>query len=56
MGKADKARIVIFMTRLIAFCSRTDENYFGGKYQYITVGNTEKGGKDDCRSDRRKAV
>lgn len=30
------------MTKLIAFFSRADENYFGGAYRYITVGNTEK--------------
>lgn len=27
---------------LIAFYSRADENYFGGRYRYISVGNTEK--------------
>lgn len=26
---------------LIAFHSRTDENYFGGSYRHIDVGNTE---------------
>lgn len=30
------------MAKLIAFYSRADENYFGGAYQYISVGNTEK--------------
>ena len=30
------------MTKLVAFYSRADENYFGGTYQYIEVGNTEK--------------
>jgi len=26
---------------LIAFFSRADENYFGGSYRYVDVGNTE---------------
>jgi flavodoxin len=30
------------MNTLIAFFSRADENYFGGAYRYIEVGNTEK--------------
>ena len=30
------------MARLVAFYSRADENYFGGTYRYIEVGNTEK--------------
>lgn len=30
------------MAKLIAFYSRADENYFGGAYRYIKVGNTEK--------------
>ena len=30
------------MAKLIAFYSRADENYFGGSYRYISVGNTEK--------------
>ncbi|MCQ2515052.1 MAG: flavodoxin [Ruminococcus sp.] len=30
------------MAKLVAFYSRADENYFGGAYKYITVGNTEK--------------
>ena len=30
------------MAKLVAFYSRADENYFGGTYQYIQVGNTEK--------------
>lgn len=30
------------MAKLIAFFSRADENYFGGSYRYIKVGNTEK--------------
>lgn len=30
------------MAKLIAFYSRADENYFGGAYRYIEVGNTEK--------------
>ena len=30
------------MAKLVAFYSRADENYFGGSYRYITVGNTEK--------------
>jgi flavodoxin len=29
------------MKALIAFFSRADENYFGGTYRYIEVGNTE---------------
>ena len=30
------------MAKLIAFYSRANENYFGGQYRYIKVGNTEK--------------
>ena len=30
------------MAKLVAFYSRADENYFGGSYRYISVGNTEK--------------
>ncbi len=30
------------MAKLVAFYSRADENYFGGAYRYISVGNTEK--------------
>lgn len=30
------------MAKLIAFYSRADENYFGGAYRCISVGNTEK--------------
>ena len=30
------------MAKLIAFYSRADENYFGGTYRTIPVGNTEK--------------
>ena len=30
------------MSKLIAFYSRADENYFGGAYRVIPVGNTEK--------------
>lgn len=30
------------MSKLIAFYSRSDENYFGGAYRVIPVGNTEK--------------
>ena len=30
------------MKKLIAFYSRVDENYFGGAYRKIPVGNTEK--------------
>lgn len=33
------------MKKLVAFYSRADENYFGGAYRYITVGNTEKAAK-----------
>ena len=30
------------MAKLVAFYSRADENYFGGAYRYISVGNTER--------------
>ena len=30
------------MTRLVAYYSRAGENYFGGKLEYVQVGNTEK--------------
>ena len=30
------------MSKLVVFYSRADENYFGGAYRYIDVGNTEK--------------
>lgn len=30
------------MAKLVAFFSRADENYFGGTYRYIEVGNTER--------------
>ncbi|MCD8091173.1 MAG: flavodoxin, partial [Clostridiales bacterium] len=30
------------MAGLIAFYSRAAENYFGGEYRYINIGNTEK--------------
>ena len=30
------------MAKLIAFYSRADENYFGGQYRYVSIGNTEK--------------
>ena len=30
------------MSKLVVFYSRADENYFGGAYRYIEVGNTEK--------------
>ena len=30
------------MAGLIAYYSRADENYFGGTYRYIDIGNTEK--------------
>lgn len=33
------------MAKLVAFYSRADENYFGGVYRYIEVGNTEKAAK-----------
>lgn len=29
------------MKTLIAYFSRADENYFGGEFRYVTVGNTE---------------
>ena len=30
------------MAKFVVFYSRADENYFGGSYRYIPVGNTEK--------------
>lgn len=33
------------MTKLIAFYSRADENYFGGSMKYIEIGNTERAAK-----------
>ena len=30
------------MAKLVVFYSRADENYFGGRYRHIDVGNTEK--------------
>lgn len=33
------------MEKLVAFYSRADENYFGGAYRYIEVGNTERAAK-----------
>ncbi len=33
------------MSKLVIFYSRADENYFGGAYRYISVGNTEKAAK-----------
>lgn len=43
------------MAALIAFYSRAGENYFGGAYRRISVGNTEK--VAEMRgSDRRRAV
>ncbi len=33
------------MAKLVAYYSRADENYFGGSYRYIQVGNTEKAAK-----------
>lgn len=33
------------MAKLVAFYSRADENYFGGAYRYIELGNTEKAAK-----------
>lgn len=33
------------MAVLVAFYSRAGENYFGGAYRYISVGNTEKAAK-----------
>ena len=33
------------MAKLVVFYSRADENYFGGSYRRITVGNTEKAAK-----------
>lgn len=29
------------MAAIIIYFSRADENYFGGQYRYIEVGNTE---------------
>lgn len=33
------------MAKLIAYYSRAGENYFGGAYRYVAVGNTEKAAK-----------
>lgn len=33
------------MAKLVVFYSRADENYFGGAYRYISIGNTEKAAK-----------
>ena len=33
------------MAKLIVYYSRADENYFGGDYRYVEVGNTEKAAK-----------
>lgn len=33
------------MAKLVVFYSRADENYFGGAYRYIEIGNTEKAAK-----------
>lgn len=33
------------MSKSVIFYSRADENYFGGAYRYISVGNTEKAAK-----------
>ncbi len=30
------------MKQIVIFYSRADENYFGGKMRYLSVGNTEK--------------
>ena len=30
------------MAKLVIFYSRADENYFGGQYRFVEVGNTEK--------------
>lgn len=30
------------MSKLVIFYSRADENYFGGSYRCIEVGNTEE--------------
>ncbi len=30
------------MEKLVVFYSRADENYFGGQYRFVEVGNTEK--------------
>lgn len=30
------------MAKLVVFYSRADENYFGGQYRFVEVGNTEK--------------
>lgn len=30
------------MAKLVAFYSRADENYFGGQYRFVEIGNTEK--------------
>ena len=41
-GGARMERRGMDMARLIAFYSRAGENYFGGQYRTVTVGNTEK--------------
>ncbi|MBD5157374.1 MAG: hypothetical protein HDT13_07055 [Butyrivibrio sp.] len=33
------------MAKLIVYYSRADENYFGGAYRYVEVGNTERAAK-----------
>ena len=30
------------MAKLVVFYSRADENYLGGEYRFVEVGNTEK--------------
>ena len=34
------------MKALVAFYSRADENYFGGAYRYVEVGNTERAARE----------
>ena len=39
------------MAKLIAYYSRAGENYFGGAYRYVAVGNTEKAAKMLAETD-----
>ncbi len=41
----DKEGRSMSMTKLVAFYSRANENYFDGSMKYIEVGNTEKAAK-----------
>jgi flavodoxin len=41
-GTNKNNREVVKMKKLVVFYSRADENYFGGQYRFVKVGNTEK--------------